>query len=170
MALILTVDDSSFMRNRIAAIVKADGHEVLEAENGLKGLQKALSERPDCILLDLIMPVVNGVKFLNTLREKQVTIPVIVVTADVQKSVRQQCLQLGVSAFINKPPKSSELLGAIKDALEAPKKAPMELTAAQLDALKELINIGIGRAAGMLNDMVNSHVSLQVPQVRILSH
>lgn len=69
MALILTIDDSMFMRKRMISMLKEDGHDILEAEDGIKGLQMAGSYKPDCILLDLIMPEVDGLKVLEALHE-----------------------------------------------------------------------------------------------------
>lgn len=170
MALILTVDDSAYMRRRIGDVLKSNGHEVIEAEDGLKGLKMAVSRRPDCILLDLIMPVMDGIKFLDALRKEDSSIPVIVVTADVQESVRKQCLDFGVASFINKPPRTEELSNAVKVALAPKADDYREITPVQIDILKELINIGIGRAAGVLNEMINFHVQLTVPLVKVLTH
>jgi CheY-like chemotaxis protein len=123
MAKILIIDDSSYMRRMIRGILNADGYEIFEAEEGLKGLQMAKTVAPDCILIDLIMPGVDGLKVLNVLHEEGSDIPVIVLTADIQESVRVQCLELGATAFINKPPKEAVLrdtvgkvLGSGKDA------------------------------------------------------
>jgi chemotaxis protein CheC len=170
MAKILTIDDSLYMRKKIANILKEDGHEILEAEDGLKGLQMAHSLKPDCILLDLIMPDMDGMKVLKSLSESDSTVPVIVITADIQESVQKQCLELGVHAFINKPPREEEVRNAVNKVI--PKKEETEdyLTPAQMDILKELINIGIGRAAAVLNEMTSFHINLEVPFIKVLSH
>jgi chemotaxis protein CheC len=170
MALILTIDDSMFMRKKIISMLKEDGHEILEAEDGFKGLKMANSYKPDCILLDLIMPEMDGLKVLNALREGGSNIPVIIVTADIQETVQKRCLELGACAFINKPPKKDELRNALDKALPLKKESSTYLTAAQMDALKELFNIGIGRAAGILNEMTNLHIHLEVPFIKVLSH
>lgn len=109
MALILIIDDSLYMRGKIKDILKADGHEIIEASDGIKGLQMANTHSPDCILLDIIMPGMDGLKILKTLRGQGVIIPLIVVTADIQESTRKQCFELGATAFVNKPPKAEEL-------------------------------------------------------------
>ncbi|OGW23883.1 MAG: histidine kinase [Nitrospirae bacterium GWC2_42_7] len=117
MALILIIDDSTYMRSIIRNTLKEEGLEILEAENGLKGIQMISEHSPDCVLLDIIMPGMDGIKILNTLQERDSKIPVIIITADIQESTRKQCLELGAFAFINKPPKKEELVSAIKKVL-----------------------------------------------------
>ena len=170
MALILTIDDSMYMRKKMISILKEDGHEILEAEDGVRGLQMADSHKPDCILLDLIMPEMDGLKVLKSLHESGSKVPVIVITADIQESMQKKCMELGAYAFINKPPKKDELRNAVNNILSLIEKPSDYLTAAQMDTLKELFNIGIGRAAGILNEMTNLHICLQVPFIKVLSH
>ena len=117
MALILIVEDSSTMRKAIRKIVKAEGHDTLEAPDGREGLEIAATHAPDCILLDLIMPEVDGLEVLKALRERGSKIPVIVLTADIQEIVRKECLELGATAFINKPLIGNKLLDTIQKAL-----------------------------------------------------
>ncbi len=117
MALILVIDDSSYMRGKICSILKLDGHKILEADNGLKGLQMASSNSPDCILLDIIMPGMDGLKIIKALSDQHLNIPIIVVTADIQESTRKQCTELGAVAVINKPPVEEELRGMINKVL-----------------------------------------------------
>jgi len=119
MALILIIDDSSYMRGKICNILKLDGHKILEADNGLKGLQMASSNSPDCILLDIIMPGMDGLKIIKALSDQHLNIPMIVVTADIQESTRRQCIELGAVAVINKPPKEEELRSMINKVLIA---------------------------------------------------
>ena len=117
MALILIVDDSSTMRKAIAKVVKAEGYNTLEAADGREGLEIAATHAPDCILLDLIMPEVDGLEVLKALRERGSKIPVVVLTADIQEIVRKECLELGATAFINKPLIGNKLLDTIQKAL-----------------------------------------------------
>ena len=123
MARILTIDDSSFQRMKVRAILKAEGHEVLEAENGRDGLDMIRFQAPDCVLLDLIMPELEGIGVLHALRELKTEMPVIIVTADVQRTAREECFQLGVFGFINKPMERNELCEKINQALSLQKGA-----------------------------------------------
>jgi len=118
MAQILVIDDSSFQRNKIRTVLETGGYELLEAASGYKGLEMAVADRPDCILLDLIMPGMGGLEVLRTLHNREMNVPVVVLTADIQGSTRQRCLQLGATAFVNKPFEESELIHAIRQALD----------------------------------------------------
>ena len=103
MATILIVDDSQFQRSFLRKTLSAAGHEVLEARDGSEGLRIATEQRPDCVLADLIMPETRGLTMLETLHQQGETLPVVVVTADIQDQVRQQCLDLGARAVLYKP-------------------------------------------------------------------
>ena len=120
MTLILIIEDAWFTRRAICKILQGSGYETLEAENGRQGLEIAAS-RPDidCMLLDLLMPEVDGWGVLKALREQQSQLPVIVLTADIQESTRQQCIELGAFTVINKPPKPEELRQVLETALSA---------------------------------------------------
>ena len=117
MAVILVVDDSSFARKATMKIVSLLGYDTLAADGGEECLKMARDYSPSCILLDMLMPGMSGPEILNKLKEDYPQIPVIVQTADIQESVRDECLKLGAKAFLNKPPHSNELAEAIKKAL-----------------------------------------------------
>ncbi len=119
MSKVLIIEDSSYMRRMIRGILNADGYEIVEADEGLKGLQMVKTMMPDCVLVDLIMPGIDGLKVLNVLHGELPDIPVIVLTADIQESVREQCLKLGASGFINKPPREDVLRDTVKKIIEA---------------------------------------------------
>jgi two-component system chemotaxis response regulator CheY len=118
MALILLVEDSSFARKMTGNILKKAGHEVVEAEDGLKGLELLEARTPDCIVSDILMPLMDGHGFLEALRENGNRIPVIMLTADVQEKTRQECLELGALEILHKPAQEASLLQAIGKALK----------------------------------------------------
>lgn len=103
MATILIVDDSQFQRSFLRKTLSSAGYRVLEARNGKEGLRLATEESPDCILADLIMPETRGLTMLESLHEKGIATPVVVVTADIQEQVKEQCLALGARAVLYKP-------------------------------------------------------------------
>lgn len=103
MAKILVVDDSVFQRRSIRKILEVDGHDIQEAANGRQGLEMLATFTPDCILLDILMPDMNGLSFLGALEEQEITIPVVVLTADIQDTTSQECLKLGAKEVIHKP-------------------------------------------------------------------
>ena len=80
------VEDALVTRRILVRILKADGHDLLEAGSGKDGLEMAEKHMPDCILLDLLMPDVEGFDVLEALGEKDLKIPVIVLTANIQKT------------------------------------------------------------------------------------
>ncbi len=115
MANILTVDDAWLSRTMIGKILKTAEHEIVEADNGLNALQKLESYTPDCIILDLLMPEMDGFGFLEKMQEKNIDIPVIVLSADIQDSTRTKALGLGAARMLNKPPKLNELISAVHE-------------------------------------------------------
>ena len=115
MAKILVIDDSLFMRMQLRTLLEEAGHQVLEAGSGEEGLQQASTQNPEAIILDMLMPGMDGVGVLEGLRERNIRTPVIVHTADIQDTTRRKCLELGAGAFLNKPPQPHELLAALKE-------------------------------------------------------
>ena len=114
MTKILITEDSSFQRRNIRAMLNNAGYETEEAENGKKALLKLERDIPDGILVDLLMPEMNGFDLLSVLREKYPDIPTIVVTSDIQETTYQQCLDLGAKAIINKPVNKEKLIASLK--------------------------------------------------------
>lgn len=117
MTTILIADDSAFQRKNIRRALQQDSYTILEASSGREALEMVDANPTDCILLDLIMPQEDGLSVLAALRDRGLAIPVIVITADVQTSTRQQCLDLGAAAVINKPQYGAELRAVIKAVL-----------------------------------------------------
>ncbi len=113
MAKILLVDDSRFQRKCMSKMLSDLGHEVSEAENGALGLEVAEAVKPDMIISDLLMPVVDGIGLLRGLKSRGCTIPVVVVTADIQDCTKQECLELGAKIFLNKPVNIANLEAAL---------------------------------------------------------
>jgi CheY-like chemotaxis protein len=117
MALVLVVDDSITARAYCRKVLGPAGHELLEAVSGRDALAKIADRRPDCVVLDLLMPDMSGIELLEALGDRGDRPPVVVLTADIQESVREQCAGLGVSAFINKPAAPAALQGAVAEAV-----------------------------------------------------
>jgi DNA-binding response OmpR family regulator len=115
MAKILTIDDAWPSRQMIGKILKTAEHQVVEADNGKNALLKLNSYTPDCIILDLLMPEMDGFDFLVHLKQINYDVPVIVISADTQQSSRSKALRLGASKMLNKPPKFNELLMAVEE-------------------------------------------------------
>ncbi len=121
MRTILTVDDSKVVRTLLALHLKPCGFRVVEAEDGRAGLEAARQHRPDLILLDLGMPVMNGREALAELRKDPTfkSTPVIMLTAESGRDDVVECAKLGVSGYIVKPYKQEALREQVAKALEA---------------------------------------------------
>lgn len=117
MAKILVIDDSKFSRKVATLALRGSGHEVIEAEDGQKGLDAVDALNPDCVICDLLMPNLNGIGFLERLRGSGSSLSVIIASADVQASSRVRCKELGISAFLNKPYQGADLVRAVEQAL-----------------------------------------------------
>lgn len=115
MTKILIIEDETGVRENLLELLEAENFEAIEAENGKIGIQKAISEVPDLILCDLMMPEVDGYSVLITLREEPVTatIPFIFLTAKAGKANFRQGMDLGADDYITKPFTRAELLSAI---------------------------------------------------------
>ena len=120
MALILIAEDASLTRALIRKALQTEGHEVLEASSGYQCLEMVTIHAPDCLILDLLMPQMNGYEVLSALRDQNSKIPAIVVTADIQETSRRKCLELGAIAVITKPARQDELLTVVQNALNFP--------------------------------------------------
>jgi len=110
---ILIIDDSRLARSKISRVLIDNGYDVSQAENGRDGINSIGDVHPDCVILDLLMPGMDGFQVLEELGEKGNTIPVIVLTADIQKTSRDRCVELGAMDFLNKPPDNDELLSVV---------------------------------------------------------
>ncbi|MCX6155811.1 MAG: response regulator [Candidatus Kapabacteria bacterium] len=114
---ILIVDDSIISRKKIRGMLLPQFFEITEAVNGRQALELIFEQPFDCILLDLLMPEVEGQEVLEQMRDRGIKIPTIVLSADIQETTRTQCLNLGAIDFINKPPLPDHLINVIKLAL-----------------------------------------------------
>ena len=116
---ILIVDDSPAHLYAMKSLVEAGGYEVLTAEDGERGLAAATSRNPNLILLDIVMPGMNGFQVNRKLRKIAVDrdIPVIFVSVKNQESDIAWGMRQGVKGYITKPVNKTELLSAIAEAL-----------------------------------------------------
>ena len=111
MARILIVDDSPSQLMSIRRIVEKLGHDALSAEDGAAGVEAAKREIPDLILMDVVMPNLNGFQATRSITREPSTkhIPVILVTTKDQDTDRMWGLRQGAKAYITKPFSESEL-------------------------------------------------------------
>ena len=112
---ILYVEDAAVIRDTIARLLELSGYEVGYAKNGKEGVEMALSWKPDIVLMDLRMPVMDGYKAINEIKLNPKTrhLPVFVVSAWSSKKERTQAKLAGADEFFVKPPDLNNRLGAI---------------------------------------------------------
>jgi len=118
MAKILIVDDSALSRRRLRSILESAAHTVIEAEEGMIAIEKYFLERPDLVLLDLIMKGMFGIEVLKKLRQMDPQVKVVVATADIQTSTQTIVLEEGAMSFVTKPFVPEQILTAVNSALE----------------------------------------------------
>ena len=100
---VLVVDDVAFMRMRLKEILTKQGHTVLLAENGKECLDILQKEEVDVCVLDINMPVMDGIETLRRIREEKQDLRVVMLSALCMESTVKQTLQLGADAFVVKP-------------------------------------------------------------------
>jgi twitching motility two-component system response regulator PilH len=130
MARILIVDDSPSQLMGIRRIVEKLGHEALTAEDGAAGVEAAKREIPDMILMDVVMPNLNGFQATRSITREATTkhIPIVLVTTKDQDTDRVWGMRQGAKAYITKPFSETELADIIQQMLGEPAapEAPVE--------------------------------------------
>lgn len=116
-AKILIVDDSALSRRTLRRILESTGYDVVEADDGMTALEVYFLEKPDLVLLDLVMKGMYGIDVLIKLREMDQHARVVVASADIQSSTRKMVDEAGALAFINKPFVSEQVVAAVEAAL-----------------------------------------------------
>ncbi len=116
MARILIVDDSPTEIHVLQGILEKNNFEVLTAPNGEEGIARAKQEKPDLILMDVVMPGLNGFQATRSLTRDADTqhIPIIIVTTKDQETDRVWGLRQGAKDYITKPVEEADLIGKIK--------------------------------------------------------
>ena len=121
---VLTVDDSKTIRMIVKKAFKDYDCDMFEAENGFEGLATAAKEKPDLIVLDITMPVMNGIEMLAKLKEKAdlKSISVIMLTAESGKDNVMQIAKMGVKDYMVKPFNGQDLIDRVEKIIKLPPK------------------------------------------------
>ena len=116
---VLTVDDSSSVRKLVEFTLKTKGFGVSSAGNGLEALELMSKERFDAVILDINMPQMNGLEFLQKIRADNTfaSIPVVMLTTEGQDEDKDKAISLGATAYIVKPFKPTQLLSLLEKIL-----------------------------------------------------
>lgn len=113
---VLVIDDNTDIRENIAEILDLAGYRSITAENGKKGVEAAIREKPDIIICDIMMPELDGYGVLHLLRKNAGTenIPFVFLTAKTERSDFRKGMEMGADDYITKPFEEIELLNAIE--------------------------------------------------------
>jgi two-component system chemotaxis response regulator CheY len=114
---VLLVDDSGMARRSTRRVLEEAGYTVIEAEDGLSALERFALERPDLVVLDLVMKGMYGLDVLAKLREIDPAARVIVMSADIQTSSRDMVQSAGAAGFLNKPAPGAAVLDMVEKVL-----------------------------------------------------
>jgi DNA-binding response OmpR family regulator len=128
---ILVVDDEPGIRDLLAPFLERAGFKIQTAGDGVKALDKIKSFQPDLIILDVLMPEMNGREVLRQLREEENWTPVILLTQVGDAPERALALEEGADDYLNKPFDSNELMARIKAVLRRARKDQPPLAAAR---------------------------------------
>jgi two-component system chemotaxis response regulator CheY len=117
-ARILIVDDSGLARRTLRQILESQGHTVEEASDGTQAIERYFINRHDMIFLDIVMQGMYGMEVLEKVRELRPEAKVILATADIQKSTRDDARAAGAVGMINKPFDRDEIVRVVSAVLE----------------------------------------------------
>ncbi len=117
---VLVVDDELFVRQLIAIKLGRCGLDVIEATNGLEAIERARSESPDIILMDVMMPKMNGFEACERLKSDPETsrIPILMLTARGEQTSQEKGLALGATGYLSKPFSPQKLADLVLDILK----------------------------------------------------
>ncbi|MFT4993301.1 MAG: chemotaxis protein CheY-P-specific phosphatase CheC [Paraglaciecola sp.] len=180
---VLICDDSGFARRAMERAIP-DGWDVdiSVAENGQQALALIREGKADVMFLDLNMPVMDGYKTMQVIKDEKLPTMVIVVSGDVQAEARARMLDLGAIDFIRKPIDNQQLsevlqqyglyAGSASSAKRADNVAPIskDLESDKLDAYREMVNMAMGKAGESLAKMLGEFIKLPIPNVNLITH
>jgi DNA-binding response OmpR family regulator len=136
MSRILIIEDEAPMRVALADMLAAEGHRVLLAADGATGLQRALEEKPDLVLLDVMMPRLDGFALCAGLRRAGRHLPVLILTAKGRIEDRVHGLDTGADDYLVKPFSTEELLARIRALLRRFQKQNQAVTRWRWDEIE----------------------------------
>ena len=117
MAKVMVVDDAAFMRMRACKVLQENGHETVQAENGLEAVKQYAVHHPDAVLMDITMPEMDGLAALKEIRKMDPNARVAMVTAMGQQAIVMEALKAGAKDFVLKPFQPDRVLNALQKLL-----------------------------------------------------
>jgi len=119
MAKILVVDDAIYVRSKSTKLLVEHGYEVEEASNGAEAVTKYMAARPDLVLMDITMPVMDGITAVKEIRKADPQAKIVMCTALGQQSMVIEAIRAGAKDFIVKPYQPDRVLATIQRLLQA---------------------------------------------------
>lgn len=162
--LILIVDDEARMRRFIKMNLDLEGYRVIEASNGLEALDRAREDLPDLVLLDVMMPELDGFETLRIIRETS-TVPVIMLTVRDDEDDKVKGLELGADDYVTKPFSPRELNSRIKAVLRRTEMDSPD--SSSLIAVDDYLQIDFGKRQVFAG---GKEVKLRPTEYRLLYH
>lgn len=114
MARIMVVDDSALTRLKCSRLLEERGHEVVEASNGVEALEKYQQHRPDAVLLDIAMPLMDGMMALREIKKIDPAARIAMVSAMGQRAIVLNALKEGARDFVVKPFRNGKVLDTVQ--------------------------------------------------------
>ena len=151
---IVVVEDENAIREGVAAALRAAGYEVVETADGAAGLEAARRTGISLVLLDLMLPKLNGMEVLTSLRRTHPTLPVIILTARGDEEERVNGLRAGADDYVVKPFSARELLARVEAVLRRSPERPAPVVwimvgAARVDLERREISAGSGEPTAL---------------------
>ncbi|MBD1391378.1 response regulator [Neiella sp. HB171785] len=173
---VLICDDSALARKQLHRSLPTGWDvEVLFAKDGQEGATLCQTQQIDLMFLDLTMPVMDGYQVLEALQHYSERPDIVVVSGDIQAKALERVTALGAAEFLRKPASKAELQHILErhgwytgqGKPEAGAKLA-ELEVSEMDAYRELANVAMGRAGGLMAEILNLFVKLPIPNVNVL--
>jgi DNA-binding response OmpR family regulator len=118
---VLVIEDQEDLAALYDSALSKEGYEVSKAYTGEEGVALFEDNGADAVVLDMTLPEMHGVQTLQTIRNLNANVPVIVVTGETDDNIRQQCERLGVQQYLSKPADYQDIMNALGRALSDPK-------------------------------------------------
>ena len=147
---VLIVEDEKNIVDILRFNLQKEGYATLEAYDGKAGLELALGENPDLILLDLMLPVMNGFEVCKTIRDKGLNTPVLIITARETEQDKILGLDLGADDYITKPFSIRELMARVKANIRRMAMVTQAAAPENRDNLLDLGRLVIDKGAGVV--------------------
>lgn len=174
MAKILIVDDHPAIRMAVSMLLKQDGHHILaEVDNGVDAISSARQHQPDIVVLDILIPQLDGIEVIKRLKDMDTNIKVIILSGQSTHHVMVRCLQAGADGFISKLDDLLLLKGAIIKIEKGQIYFPRDIIAGARHAhgvdKEDVLSTLSDREMSVLLQLCQGHTNKQIAESMLLS-